>query len=109
MKCLRSKNIVSSGTQPLGTASFSQSILYFKFQKKIFVTLILCGIYFHSIHVYRPVNDDNKFRFNDASIHEGHLRQHGVLTWFGIETAIMVDQYIVLWYRGRQHQRDNSR
>ena len=24
--------------------------------------------------------DDDEFRFNDASIHEGHLRQNGILT-----------------------------
>ena len=31
-------------------------------------------------HVYH--DDDDQFRFNDASIHEGHLRQNGKLTWF---------------------------
>ena len=25
--------------------------------------------------------DDDEFRFNDASTHEGHLRQNGELTW----------------------------
>ena len=25
-------------------------------------------------------DDDDEFRFNDASIHEGHLRQNGILT-----------------------------
>ena len=27
-------------------------------------------------------DDDDEFRFNDASTHEGHLRQNGVLTRF---------------------------
>ena len=34
--------------------------------------------------------DDDEFRFNDASTHEGHLRQNGELTWFCSETIIMV-------------------
>ena len=36
------------------------------------------------------VNDDDEFRFNDASTHEGHLRQNGELTWFCNETIIMI-------------------
>ena len=35
-------------------------------------------------------NDDDEFRFNDASTHEGHLRQNGELTWFCSETIIMI-------------------
>ena len=34
--------------------------------------------------------DDDEFRFNDASTHEGHLRQNGELTWFCNETIIMM-------------------
>ena len=34
-------------------------------------------------------DDDNEFRFNDASTHEGNLRQNGRSTWFRIETAII--------------------
>ena len=30
---------------------------------------------------------DDEFRFNDATTHEGHLRQNGILTSFDIETA----------------------
>ena len=33
--------------------------------------------------------DDDEFRFNDASTHEGHLRQNGELTWLCSETIIM--------------------
>ena len=33
---------------------------------------------------------DDEFRFNDASTHEGHLRQNGELTWFCNETIIMI-------------------
>ena len=33
---------------------------------------------------------DDAFRVNDASNHEGHLHQNGVLIWFGIETAIFL-------------------
>ena len=37
-----------------------------------------------------PQHDDyDEFRFNDASTHEDHLHQDGVLTWFCDETAIM--------------------
>ena len=36
------------------------------------------------------LDDDDKFRFNDASTHEGHLRQNGELTWFCNETIIMI-------------------
>ena len=35
-------------------------------------------------------NNDDEFRFNDASTHEGHLRQSGELTWFCSETIIMI-------------------
>ena len=35
-------------------------------------------------------HDDDEFRFNDASTHEGHLRQNGELTWFCSETIIMI-------------------
>ena len=35
-------------------------------------------------------DDDDEFRFNDASTHESHLRQNGKLTWFCNETAIKV-------------------
>ena len=31
--------------------------------------------------------DHDEFRFNDASIHEGHFPQNGLLTLFGIETT----------------------
>ena len=43
-----------------------------------------CPIYTHS----QPYDDE--FRFNDASTHEGHLRQNGELTWFCSETIIMI-------------------
>ena len=33
---------------------------------------------------------DDDFRFNDASTHEGYLRQNGELTWFRNETVIMM-------------------
>ena len=35
-------------------------------------------------------DDDDEFRFNDASTHEGHLRQNGKLIWFCNETAIKI-------------------
>ena len=40
-------------------------------------------------------DDDNEFRFNNASIHEGHLRQNGVLTWFCNETVIMISHICI--------------
>ena len=56
-----------------------------------------CHIYTHSqpylqllSHQCRCVDDDDEFRFNDASTHEGHLRQNGELTWFCSETIIMI-------------------
>ena len=42
------------------------------------------------IFILNDVNDDDEFRFNDASTHEGHLRQNGELTWFCSETIIMI-------------------
>ena len=33
--------------------------------------------------------DDDEFRFNNASTHEGHLRQNGELTWFCNEMIII--------------------
>ena len=36
------------------------------------------------------IDDDDEFRFNDVSTHEGHLRQNGELTWFCNETMIMI-------------------
>ena len=33
--------------------------------------------------------DDDEFRFNDASTHEGHLRQNGVLTRVFNETSMI--------------------
>ena len=44
----------------------------------------------HSYQLKREDHDDDEFRFNDASTHEGHLRQNGKLTWFCNETAIKV-------------------
>ena len=38
----------------------------------------------------KNIVDDDEFRFNDASTHEGHLRQSGELTWFCSETIIMI-------------------
>ena len=35
-------------------------------------------------------DDDDEFRFNDISTHEGHLHQNGELTWFCNETIIMM-------------------
>ena len=45
---------------------------------------------FSDIPSWCITNDDDEFRFNDASTHEGHLRQNGELTWFCSETIIMV-------------------
>ena len=36
------------------------------------------------------LNDDDEFRFNNMSTHEGYLCQNGILTWFAIATAIMI-------------------
>ena len=40
-------------------------------------------------------NDDDEFRFNDASIHEDHLRQNGVLTSFSNETAVIMSHICI--------------
>ena len=47
--------------------------------------VILC----HLQEKGRQDDDDDEFRFNDASTHEGHLRQNGELTWFCNETIII--------------------
>ena len=46
-----------------------------------------------STSLSRP--DDDEFRFNDASIHEGHLCQNGELTWFCNETIIMISHICI--------------
>ena len=48
-----------------------------------FVDVLNCWFRFH-------LTNDDEFRFNDASTHEGHLRQNGELTWFCNETIIMM-------------------
>ena len=48
-------------------------------------------------HVTESDDDDNEeeeFRFNDAFIHQGHLRQNSILTWFGIEMAKRISHII---------------
>ena len=35
-------------------------------------------------------SDDEQFRFNDVSTHEGHLLQNGTLSYFCNEMAIMM-------------------
>ena len=40
-------------------------------------------------------DDDDESRFNDASTHEGHLRQNGKLTWFCNETAIKISHICI--------------
>ena len=46
----------------------------------------------HPIYNTSPLqgNDDDEFRFNDASTHEGYLLQNCELTWFCNETVIMM-------------------
>ena len=41
------------------------------------------------------LGDDDEFRFNDASTHEGHLRQNGGLTWFCNETVILISHICI--------------
>ena len=43
-------------------------------------------------------DDDDEFRYNNASTHEGCLRQNGILTWFCIETATMLSGCIFLYH-----------
>ena len=42
------------------------------------------------------LDDDGEFRFNDASTHEGHLRQNAAPTWFCNEAAIMILSHICI-------------
>ena len=42
------------------------------------------------LQIVKTLINDDEFRFNDASTHEGHLRQNGELTWFCNETIIMI-------------------
>ena len=50
-----------------------------------------------SDHLGRAIfkDDDDEFRFNDASAHESYLRQNGKLTWFCNETAIKVSHICI--------------
>ena len=48
----------------------------------------------HKTKIVFGYNDD-EFRFNDASTHEGHLRQNGKLTWFCNETDIKVSHICI--------------
>ena len=41
-------------------------------------------------NIYYCGDDDDEFRFNEASTHEGHLHQNSISTWFCNEMAIMV-------------------
>ena len=43
-----------------------------------------------SAGIFSNNDDDDEFRFNDASTHEGHLRQNRELTWSCNETIIMI-------------------
>ena len=40
-------------------------------------------------------DDDDEFRFNDASTHKGHLRQNGELTLFCNETVIRISHICI--------------
>ena len=39
--------------------------------------------------------NDDEFRFNDASTHEGHLRLNGELIWFCNVSAIMISHICI--------------
>ena len=41
------------------------------------------------------IQDDDEFRFNDASTHEGHLLQNVELTWFCNETIILTSHPLI--------------
>ena len=45
------------------------------------------------------MDGDDEFRFNDMSNHEGSLHQNGILTWFSVGRAIMVDgdKAVLIW------------
>ena len=53
------------------------------------------GIFFFFFLLMKQARDDDEFRFNDASPHEGHLRQNGKLTWFCDETAIKISHICI--------------
>ena len=61
-------------------------------QQQLVFEIHICRVLDHCVFsvVDRNDDDDDEFRFNDASTHEGHLRQNGELTWFCSETIIMV-------------------
>ena len=40
-------------------------------------------------------NEDDEFRFNNASTYEGHLCQNGELTWFCNEMVIMISHICI--------------
>ena len=57
----------------------------------ILVLLLIC----FPIRALRRYYDDDEFRFNDTSTHEGHLRQNDELTWFCNETVIMISHICI--------------
>ena len=73
-------------------------------RQQIFGTIICCANFWYrnnpkywdrwTQHLSKSTLFDDEFRFNDTSTYEGHLRQIGILTWFGTETAIIMS-YIV--------------
>ena len=56
-----------------------------------------CSVVPHytDVLILNYANDDDEFRFNDASTHEGHLRQNGKLIWFCNETAIKISHICI--------------
>ena len=62
--------------------TFQENCLLVKFAKK--------SNHISTLHLKECLTNDDEFRFNDASTHEGHLRQNGELTWFCNETIIMI-------------------
>ena len=48
------------------------------------------GLELQGWQLYLVLDDDDEFGFKDASTHVGHLHQNGTLTWFSIESTVMV-------------------
>ena len=43
-----------------------------------------------NIYLILTLDDDDEFRLNDVTTHEGHLCQNGVLTWFSLLSRPMI-------------------
>ena len=71
------------------------------YELKLLLSIIIYQLFLYFVNImYFCItlnnDDDDEFRFNNASTHEGHLRQNGELTWFCSETIITLNNDSIL-------------